>query len=116
MKLAMKGFWRSALILLQPVIIYINTVRSPCDIMIYRTTERIFSKWTFRGKLRFGTDGSLLYSLISSQKFILTEKLSSKIDGDAFVGNHGNCMNYIGFFRPAMVAVETLHSSGYYWR
>jgi hypothetical protein len=25
-------------------------------------------------------------------------------------------MNYIGFFRPAMVAVETLHSSGYYWR
>jgi hypothetical protein len=77
-KLAMKGFWRSALILLQPVIICMDTVRSVCDIRIYGTTERIFSKLMFRGKLRFGTNGSLLYSLISSQKIYFNRKANVK--------------------------------------
>lgn len=69
-------------------IICVNTIMLINAVMMYSTTERVFSRYTFLESLGLDITMSSLFLLILSEKLFLNKKkrLTLKIDGAASTG------------------------------
>ena len=90
---------------------YVNTLRSDCDITIYRTTKRVFSKTDNSRKL-------MVWALIALpflvRKLLLTKKLPSKMIMLHLSEAIGKCMEYVSFLWYPVLAALALCGNGSY--